>query len=369
MIPDRGAGGDRHRGARDLGAGAHWRHAPVCNSLEERTCSPGNLQVPAPLHPCRVLVVHDEPAPYIDEMRARHPGVPIATCTHPAGLRAALAETRPTAVLSIKCPGIPAPAHRPILDQPEVRWIHTGGVGVEHLHPWEAARVTVTNSGGVLAHVMAQTVIGAMLMLNFGFHRYLHQQRRRQWRRHGFSDLRGQTALVIGLGHIGRRVAAEAKHHGMTVIGVRKSAGRAPEVDRQVTLDALPDVLPLADFVCLHVPLTGDTRGVLGAGAFARMRPGAKLVNTARGGVVDEAALVDALEHGPLESAYMDVFETEPLPPDSPLWGREDLVISPHVADSVAQWPSHFARFFSGNLERFMAGEPMHNVIDVTRGY
>ena len=313
--------------------------------------------------------MHDDPAPYIDEIRARHPDLSFATCTRPAELRAALAETRPAVVLSIKCAGLPGPTHRPILDQPEVRWIHTGGVGVEHLHPWDPSRVTVTNSGGVLAHVMAQTVVGAMLMLNFGFHRYLHQQRRRQWRQHGFSDLRGRTALVIGLGHIGRRVAAEMKHHGMTVIGVRRSAERVPEVDEQVTLDALPEVLPRADFICLHVPLTSDTRGVLGAEAFARMRPGAKLINTARGGVVDEAALVDALEHGPLESAYMDVFETEPLPPESPLWRREDVVISPHVADSVTHWPSHFARFFSENLVRFRAGEPMCNVVDVGRGY
>ena len=160
MIADRGAGGDHRRGARDRGTGAHWHHAPACNNLKGRTCPLGNLPVPPTLPPCRVLVVHDEPAPYIDEMRARHPEVPFATCTRPAGLRAALARTRPTAVLSIKCAGIPAPAHRPILDQPEVRWIHTGGVGVEHLHPWDPARMTVTNSGGVLAHVMAQTVKG-----------------------------------------------------------------------------------------------------------------------------------------------------------------------------------------------------------------
>ncbi|MEM7348351.1 MAG: NAD(P)-dependent oxidoreductase, partial [Chloroflexota bacterium] len=131
----------------------------------------------------------------------------------------------------------------------------------------------------------------------------------------------------------------------------------------------LKQLLPEVDFVTLHVPLNDNTRHLIDAEAFTLMRNDAILINTARGGVVDEAAMLTALQTDQIAGAYVDVFEEEPLPKDSPLWDAPNLIISPHIADSIAGWERHFADFFAQNLERWLSGEPLLNVVDVERGY
>lgn len=216
---------------------------------------------------------------------------------------------------------------------------------------------------------MAETVLGAILMWNFGFPRYIEQQKNRVWRKFQWASVSQKTALVIGAGNIGARVAQLAKAVGMRVIGLKNTPGDVPGVDEMLAPARLPDALPRADYVCVHVPLTAHTRDLIGAKEFALMKPSAVLINTARGGVVDEAALATALTNQEIGGAYMDVFAEEPLPADSVLWGLPNLVISPHVSDSVADWQARFVDFFVDNLQRWRANEPLLNVVDVGRGY
>jgi phosphoglycerate dehydrogenase-like enzyme len=314
---------------------------------------------------CRVLVLHDRPEDFRELLAARFPDLRIHYATSGEAVPGALESVRPDVVFSIKQPSSPSSYHRLAADFPTVRWFHVGGSGYEHILSWDGERLTVTHSAGVLARFLAETVTGAMLMLNGGFLRYLDQQRRAEWRQHSFRPLAGQTLAVVGLGEIGGRVAANAKALGMRVLGIRRSTAPHPAVDALFAPDALHLVLAEADVVSLHVRLDEETRHLIDHEALSVMKPGAFLINTARGPVVDETALVAALEDGRLGGAYLDVFETEPLPADSPLWRMDNVMVTPHVADSVPDWPARFAAFFADNLDRWLAGEPLANVADV----
>jgi phosphoglycerate dehydrogenase-like enzyme len=318
---------------------------------------------------CRVLLLHDRPQLYLDALRARFPAVRFSTCTEPQAIPDALAAARPQVVFSCKCAGLPGPLHRAALEWLDVEWIQVAGTGFDHLQPVDRGDVVITNAAGVLAPFMAETVLGAMLMLNTRFHTYLAQQRERVWRMQPWTALAGKTVLVIGLGTIGRRVAAHARHLGMHVLGLRAGTTPVREVHEMVPPERLHGALARADAVCVHVPLVPSTHKLLDAQAFAQLKPGAIIVNTARGGVMDEQALLAALADGRVAAAHLDVFETEPLPPDSPLWDTPNLVITPHMADAVSDWETRFAQFFADNLQRWMDGEALLNQVDPARGY
>ena len=308
-----------------------------------------------------VLIAHNAPDDFRDLLAARFPGVCfVYAATAPEVVRG-LREHDPEVVFSVKHPGFPGPVHAPIPAHPSVRWIQVGGSGFDHLAPWDAARVQVTNGAGVLAPYLAETVTGAMLALGCGFPNYAEQQRERRWRPAPFTPLRGRTLLVVGFGRVGECVARNAKALGMRVLGVRGRPAPHPEADEMHGPGALEALLPKADFVSLHVRLNPATRGLFSREAIAAMKPGACLVNTSRGAVVDERALVDALRSGHVESAYLDVFETEPLPAESPLWSMRNVLITPHASDNVAGWPRRFAALFADNLDRWQAGEPLLN--------
>ena len=313
---------------------------------------------------CRVLVLHDRPEDFSEPLAERFPDLTIAYATCAEEVPDALQRVQPEVVFSIKHPGFPPAHHRPAVDFPTVRWFQVGGSGYEHILPWDGERLTVTNCAGVLAPFQAETVIAAILMLNGGFLRYLDQQRRAEWRQHAFRPLAGQTLAVIGLGQIGGRVAANAKALGMRVLGLRRSATPHPAVDALYPPEALHQVLAEADVVSLHLRLDETTRHTIDRAALDAMKPGAFLVNTARGPVIDEAAAVAALEEGHLGGAYLDVFETEPLPAESPLWRLENVILTPHVADAVPDWPARFAAYFADNLERWLAGAPLENLVE-----
>ena len=192
--------------------------------------------------------------------------------------------------------------------------------GFSSAHGAHVCRVTVSDGAGVLAPYLAESVTGAMLALGCGFLNYVEQQRARQWKPVAVTPLRDRTLLVVGFGRIGECVARNPKALGMRVLAIRGTPAPHPAADEMHGPDALPALLPRADFVSLHVRLNAATRAMLSREGPAAMRPGAYLVNTSRGPVVDEAALVDALRSGHLAGAYLDVFETEPLPAESPLW-------------------------------------------------
>jgi len=294
----------------------------------------------------RILVLHDTPSDFAGLLAARCAGAVVEYATSPEQVLPQLAAVQPTAVLSIKHSQFPGEAHLPALHFPSVRWFHVGGSGVDHLGTWDPAAVTVTHSAGVLAPFLAETAVAAMFSLVVGLPRYADQQRARQWRPHRFRALAGQTLLIVGVGSVGGELATRAKALGMRVLGVRTRAAPHPAVDRMVSSADLHAVLPLADVVSLHMRLDATTTGMFDAAAVRAMKPGALLLNSARGAVLDEDALLAALRSGALAGAWLDVFSQEPLPPEHPLWDAPNLLITPHCADQVTDFPRRFAERF-----------------------
>lgn len=309
----------------------------------------------------RVLVVWDRPDDFSDLLAQRFPDVRFEYAASVADVNTVLERAQPEIVFSIKHERFPVESHRAAVRHPGVRWIQVGGSGYEHLSPGDLSGVAVTNAAGVLARFLAETVTGVMLAWNGHLYRYRDRQREAAWRPIPFTPLCDKTLLVVGTGAIGRRVAANAKALGMRVLGANRSARREPDVDVMHALGDVEQALQEADFVSVHLRLNEDTTHFLDRRLFNAMKPGAFFMNTSRGAVVDTDALMDALQSGGLSGAYLDVFEEEPLPVTHPLWRMENVLITPHAADQVADWPRRFAAFFADNLERWLDGKPLEN--------
>jgi glyoxylate/hydroxypyruvate reductase A len=250
-----------------------------------------------------------------------------------------------------------------------LRWLHGMGAGVE----WALAanlppRVVVTRSPGVFGPWMAEYVLGWCLWVTQRMDAYRDAQRRRAWIQHVPPErLAGKTLAVVGLGDIGRVVARAARALGMRVVGVTRSGRAASGVDRVYPSGRLRRALGRADFVVVILPLNERTRGLIGEAELGAMRPTAWLLNVGRGPVVDEAALVQALERRTIAGAVLDVFSTEPLPPAHPLWALDNVVVTPHI--SGPSTPEGLAPVFNDNLARYLAGRPLRHVVDRRRGY
>lgn len=317
----------------------------------------------------RVLLLHDRAHLHVDIVQSRFPDLELAICADRSALEDILARFKPEVVFSFKFNVNEPLSHEPIFACESVRWVHVAGAGIDHVCAWDGGRVTLTNSAGVLSPYMAEYVMSAMLMANFGFLKYRNQQSRHEWRQHAWRPIDQRTVLLVGLGRIGARVARRAKHNGMTVLGVRSKNEPVENVDELYPPGELGDAAARSDFVCLHVPLTDGTRGLVDAEIFRRMKSTAWLVNTARGPVVNEADLINALKGNQIAGAILDVFGTEPLPADSPLWDLENAWITPHVSDSIDDWERPMCELFCDNLERYLAGKDLKNVVDAGRGY
>lgn len=311
----------------------------------------------------KILIAHHGTEEFRAILDARFPDDDICYVDDPETLGAALAAHQPEAVFSVKETGFPGKYHPQIVQCPSVRWLQVGGSGYEHVGEWDADRVTVTNCAGVLARYLAETVTGAMIALNNETFLYRKQQAAHTWRVNPWKPLVGQTILIVGLGAIGGWVAHNAKALGMNVIGVRRSNTPHPSVDRLVTPDQLTEVIGEADVISLHVRHTPETDKMFDDAMLRACKPDSIFINTARGKVVDEAALIQVLNEGHFKAAYLDVFEVEPLPEDSPLWDIENVYITPHSSDQVQKWPTIFANFFGDNLERYKRGGALENTV------
>ena len=255
---------------------------------------------------------------------------------------------------------------------PRLRWIHASAAGLDHLisPALSASRAILTNSRGVYGDALAEYVVAAMLVFVKDLTRLRDAQERHAWEPFEGERLAGKRMAIVGYGDIGQAIAARARALGVDVVGYR----RRPELsagDPLVTRLArdLRDAVTGADFVVLAAPLTDDNHRFFDAEAIGWMDPRAVLINVGRGRVVDEPALVEALRRGALRGAALDVFETEPLPPDHPFWSMRQVLISPHCADRVAGWLDRTMDLFLDNLSRFVAGTPLRNVVDPRRGY
>lgn len=318
----------------------------------------------------RVLIHNSNPAPMAARLADAMPDVASETCDSYGGLAGQIARFRPDVAYSICFRGRAGFPREALLGAAGPRWISVGGSGVDHLTPWDIGKVTVTNSAGVAAPMMAEYVFGAILHFTLDIPGLIADSADRRWRDPRLmTPLAGKTMLIVGLGRTGQAVAARARAFGLHVIGTRARPAPMENVDEVHAASDLPALWSRADFVVLSVPLLPATRGLVDARAFAAMKDSAILVDVSRGGVLDEAALVNALRHGAIAGAARDVFQAEPLPAESPLWGLDRLLISPHCSAVYAEWAMQSFDLFLGNLARWRQGQPLINIVDPQRGY
>ena len=317
-----------------------------------------------------VILHTDTPHEAIGIVSAAHSDLELHGCDSHAALPGLITETGAEVVYSVRfADSLPFPRAALVAGGP-VRWVSVGGSGIDHLVPWDMARVTVTNAAGVAADMMAEYVLGTYLSFTLDLARFRGLQAERRWISDGaVRPAMGGTVLILGLGKTGQAVARRMQAMGMTVLGLRARPQETPHCDEVHGMEALPGLWPRADLVVACVPLLESTVGLIDDAAFAAMKPGAVLVDVSRGGVTDEAALIAALGSGTIRGAALDVFATEPLPADSPLWGMENLIITPHCSSVDAGWSARSVRMFAENLGRYRRGEVLSNIVDPGRGY
>lgn len=259
-------------------------------------------------------------------------------------------------------------------DCPQVRWLHTASAGVDHvLTPAVKAKpgIVVSDSGPAFEIAISEFVLAWMLLVARRLPELMAYQKQHRWESLTQQELYGQTVGIIGLGPIGLGVAARAKAFGMKTLGLRRRPLPAENVDEVLTgPDGLPRLLQESDYVVVAAALTGETRALLGPAQLALMKPPAWLINIARGSMIDEPALIRALQDGKIAGACLDVFVQEPLPADSPLWDMPNVYIAPHNSPGwTAGLRERQKALFLANLGRFSRGEPLENAVDIERGY
>jgi glyoxylate/hydroxypyruvate reductase A len=308
-----------------------------------------------------VLVYDADAAARYAKLIAPSPRVSLQVCTTPDEAAGAISEAE--VVFAWKLPPHVWRGARRLC------WLQVMGAGVDWaLVPTLPRRVVITRAPGLFGPWMVEYTLGWCLWVTQRMATFSAAKRERRWLRDVVPErLGGRTMALIGLGDIGRAIARAARALGMTVVGVSQS-GRPVRGVKQVFVPRdLSRALAQADFVVVTVPLTRQTRGLLGSKALAAMRPSTWLVNIARGPVVDEGALLDALRTRRIAGAILDVFATEPLPPHHPLWSLENVVITPHI--SGPSTPEEITPVFNRNLARYLAGQPLHHVVERRRGY
>jgi phosphoglycerate dehydrogenase-like enzyme len=264
-------------------------------------------------------------------------------------------------------------------DAKKLKWVHSTAAGVAQLMYPELrdSGIVVTNPSGIFSVPMAEHTIGLLLALARNFPDTLRQQDRAVWSQQELWDkpqhlteLNEKLLLIVGYGSIGKEVAKRAQAFGMRVWGVTRSGkGDLQEAEKIVAVSELERVLPNADYILISAPETAETKFLIGAEQIARMKRGARLINVARGSLLDETALIAALESGALGGAAVDVAETEPLPATSPLWRAPNLFITPHTsAVSDRLWQRETAVLME-LLERWFDGRELFNRVDFARGY
>jgi D-2-hydroxyacid dehydrogenase (NADP+) len=260
-----------------------------------------------------------------------------------------------------------------------IRWVHSGAAGVGGaLYPeMRASGILLTNSAGIHAEPIADTVLGMVLHFARGLDFAVRAQVERRWGKEPFEsadapvrEVSELTLGLVGLGGIGRAVARRFTALGAQVLGVRRSAGEGPEgVDLLHGEGALERLLEGSDVVVVTVPETEETRGLLGRREIGLLGRHAVLVNVSRGRVVDEEVLAEALGAGRLRGAALDVFAREPLPPWSPLWGLPNVLVTPHVSGTSHRFWERETALIVENLRRYLSGEPLRNQVDKEAGY
>ncbi|MBZ9860278.1 D-2-hydroxyacid dehydrogenase [Mesorhizobium sp. CA12] len=316
------------------------------------------------------IILHtDKPAGALAVLAETHPDLDVHACDTYAGLPALIERTAAEVVYSIRFDGTPHYPRQALVESPTVKWVSIGGSGTDHLGRWDPNHVTVTNSAGVAAGMLAEYALGAMLSFSLDLRGFERRQQARQWGGGRVEPIEGKTVLIVGLGKTGEAVARRAQAMGMRTLGIRARPKPMPPLDEVHGPDALLPLTGRADFIVCCVPLLSTTRGLLGEAAFAAMKPPVVLIDISRGGVIEEKALLAALDAGRIKGAALDVFATEPLPAEHPLWSYDNVAVTPHCAAVYDGWEIKSVRMFADNLARYRRGEPLENVVNPERGY
>jgi len=274
---------------------------------------------------------------------------------------------------------------------PRLKWVQTHSAGINDLFdkPVWRSPVILTTANGIHPIPMAEHALAMMLAFRWKLRTMFQMQARRTWPRDRWDtfimpELRGSTLGIVGYGAIGRELARLARAMGMRVLALNRSGQRrryqgfgvpgtgdpdAAVPEKIYPTGGLFDMLPECDYVVVSAPQTPDTYHLIGPPAFSHMKPSAFFFNLARGAVVDEAALIEALRQGQIAGAGLDVFEEEPLPEDSPLWAMENVIISPHISGFTPQYDERAGDLFVENLRRYLNDEPLLNLVDREHGY
>jgi D-2-hydroxyacid dehydrogenase (NADP+) len=257
---------------------------------------------------------------------------------------------------------------------PKLKWVQVMSAGVDKFldDEFRQSSVIITNVSGIHTTPIGEIVLELMLMFAKQAPLCFQLKQEKQWKRFMPTVLRSKTVGIVGLGNIGREVARLAKAFGMKVVATRRSAkrvARAKDVDILLPREQLPRLLSESDFVVLSLPFTSETNKLIGEKELRTMKPTAYLINVARGNIVDEEALIWALDERWLAGAGLDVFATEPLPADSRLWEFPNIIFSPHIAGGMEDYNIRATELFCKNLSHYLSGENLLNVIDKKKGY
>jgi phosphoglycerate dehydrogenase-like enzyme len=331
-----------------------------------------------------VLVTAPFPEELIEKIRAVSPNIELEQLRLQNGEWPADRVTDAEIYYAIS--GVPHPEQAPNL-----RWVQTHSAGVDHLrdHPFWDSDVTITTTSGIHATNMAQYVMAQILAWANRVPRWLHYQAQgewpdKRWERFVPDELRGKTLGIAGYGSIGRQIARLAKCFGMTVLATKRNVKVLEDQDymladtgdpggnlaaRIYPGEATRSMVSECDYVVIALPLTDRTHHLFDREMFRAMKSNAFLINIGRGEIINEEDLVRALKKGRIAGAGLDVFETEPLPEDSPLWTMENVIISPHVSGFTPSYDERAVDLFTENLRRYLAGDPLLNVVNREEGY
>lgn len=274
---------------------------------------------------------------------------------------------------------------------PSLRWVQFHFAGIDHVqdHPLLRSEVAITTLSGAAAPQMGEFILTCLLALGHRLPRMTRDQQAKQWAENRFErfrpvELRGSTVGILGYGSVGRQVARLCRAFGAQVLAVKRDLMHPEErgyqpgglgdpagelVERLYPPQAIASMASLCDFLVVAVPLTVETRGLVGRTVFKQMKPGAFLIDVSRGGVVDHGALIEALTEKRLAGAALDVYPVEPLPESSPLWEMPNVILSPHIAGASGEYFERAADLFRENLRRYLAGQTLLNRYDRQRGY
>jgi len=255
---------------------------------------------------------------------------------------------------------------------PRLRWLQATSAGIGQMVQrvgLDRSNIVLTTASGVHARPLADFCLMAMLMFAKDYARMEREKQARGWERYCGEELTGKTLAIVGLGRVGQEVARHGKRMDMRVVGTRRSSAPVADVDKLFLPADLHAMLREADFLVLAAPHTPETEGVIGEAELALLKPTAVLINIGRGALVDEDALVRALQEKRLAGAALDVFRSEPPPQDSPLWEMPNVIVSPHSASTVTQENARITELFCDNLRRYIKGQPLRNVLDTKKLY